>query len=295
VCPLAAQSPPTQQTIKPSPKQERTTKSGPPQISQQQPRTNDHQKNTPAINANERKTPISNTASDKPYDYEKAYLKIQAQLSNSTKKIANLTFFLVVVGFLQAFIFLVQIKLLRGTLRATKVAANAARDNAKVAVNTMEHTQRAYVFIKELFTVVKQAEGAGDIRIVLENTGETPVRKMICNYNYRCFPGDIPSDFDYPDTDPPLYGVIGRKTILDVRVLIPFSAFENTRTKTQRLYIYGWVDYNDVFPNTSRHRTESCYEVVISEDRGFKYNIYGNYNGTDDECSRKPSPYVPPT
>ncbi len=173
--------------------------------------------------------------------------------------------------------------------------ANAAEKAADVAWNTMEHTQRAYIFIKEIIHSVKQTEGFGEVIIVLENTGETPVRKMICNYNYCCFPGDIPGDFKYPDTIPLLYGVIGRKTILDARVLIPFNAFEDARTKKQRFYIYGWVDYNDVFPNTPRHRTESCYEVIISKDRKFIYNIYGNYNGSDDECSRKPSPYVPPS
>jgi len=165
----------------------------------------------------------------------------------------------------------------------------------KRSVDSLQTTQRAYVSIKELIHTVKPAEGFGEIIIVLENTGETPVRKMICNFNHRCFPEDIPSGFDYPDTDPPVYGTIGRKTTLDARVRMPFTAFEDARTKKQRFYIYGWIDYYDVFPNTPRHRAEFCYEVMISKDRKFIYKIYGTYNGYDDECSRKPSPYVPPT
>ncbi|MGA8572066.1 MAG: hypothetical protein ACLP7A_01545 [Desulfobaccales bacterium] len=156
------------------------------------------------------------------------------------------------------------------------------------------HSQRAYIFIKEIIHNIKPREGIGELIIVLENTGETPARKMICNYDFCCFSGDIPNGFDFPNKLPPVYGVISRKATIDAKVLMPFNVFDDALTKRQRLYIYGWVDYDDVFPNTPRYRTESCYEVLINKDREFSYHIYGNYNGTDDECYRKPSPYVSP-
>ena len=62
-------------------------------------------------------------------------------------------------------------------------------------------------------------------------------------------------------------------------------------------YIYGWIEYNDVFPNTSRHRTEWCLQITVvgditnSQAAPLLFMNYSKYNGTDDECLRKPKPY----
>jgi hypothetical protein len=64
-------------------------------------------------------------------------------LSESTKKIADLTLFLVVVGFIQAFIFGAQIIFLRGTLKATAKAAKAAEDSA----NALQASERARLLV----------------------------------------------------------------------------------------------------------------------------------------------------
>ena len=65
----------------------------------------------------------------------------------------------------------------------------------------------------------------------------------------------------------------------------------------KRSLVWGWVDYNDVFPDTARHRTEFCHEVIVIGDPRNPAHItlrgYGQFNGADDECYRLPAPYVP--
>ncbi len=189
-----------------------------------------------------------------------------------------------------------QFFVLRYTLRETQRVANAAIKGAEVAENAMIHGQRAYVFVKRFYRQINAALNIADICVVLENTGETPVKHMMCGFDYISFTGDIPPDFEFPDTLTPEYGIIGRKATLDIRVLMPFTVFKDTFEKKHRTYIYGWIDHNDVFPNTPRHRTEFCHEIIFPKtgSRTFNFNIYGKYNGSDDECYRKPSPYTPP-
>lgn len=192
VLPINAQSPPPQQNIiNPIPNQDRVSSSSPSQISQQQPRTNDYQKasDSPVVNANKIKPPINNAGSDKSYNYEKENLKIQAQLSESTKKIAKLTRYLVAVGFLQVFVFLTQVLLLCKTLKATTIAANAAKKSAnaaKVSTDNLFIVERAYIFSRvELEKPISDAVWPQRIGIVLylKNYGRTPaiVKEIACH------------------------------------------------------------------------------------------------------------------
>ncbi|MGB7913455.1 MAG: hypothetical protein WCF59_14665 [Desulfobaccales bacterium] len=182
------------------------------------------------------------------------------------------------------------------SITIAKESADAAKKSAEVTENAMIHSQRAYVFIQRFYRQINAALNIADIYVVLENTGETPVKHMMCSFDYISFPSDIPPDFEFPDTGKPGYGIIGRKATLDIRVLMPFTVFKDTFDKKYRTYIYGWVDYNDVLPNTPRHRTEFCHEIIFPKtgSRTFNFNIYGKYNGSDDECNSKPSPYVLP-
>ena len=56
------------------------------------------------------------------------------------------------------------------------------------------------------------------------------------------------------------------------------------------------MDYNDVFDDTPRHRTEFCFDVTADdvEDRGqtyMRFPAHGRYNGADDDYVRRPRPY----
>ena len=66
---------------------------------------------------------------------------------------------------------------------------------------------------------------------------------------------------------------------------------------TKKIYVYGWVEYNDVFPDTPRHRTEFCSQIVRVGDylraEGVPLGLhsYEQYNGADDECLFKVMTY----
>jgi hypothetical protein len=71
--------------------------------------------------------------------------------------------------------------------------------------------------------------------------------------------------------------------------------------KKKRALIYGWIEYDDIFPNSPKRRTELCMEVEIFADpreipnviRGNPIPIitlrpYGPYNGYDEDCLYRP-------
>ena len=72
---------------------------------------------------------------------------------------------------------------------------------------------------------------------------------------------------------------------------------EEIRLRKAFGYIWGWVDYNDVFPGTERHRTEFCYQILVgpagrhADPNQIIVTSYKKHNGSDEECLRKPEPY----
>ena len=69
---------------------------------------------------------------------------------------------------------------------------------------------------------------------------------------------------------------------------------------TKHIYIWGWVEYDDVFPRAPRHRTEFCVKLRVVADieageaDAIIWDHYKRFNNADDECEHKPKPYPPP-
>jgi predicted small integral membrane protein len=182
------------------------------------------------------------------------------------------------------------------TLMATKKAANGAINSANVAKETLTSTQRAFVSVSgtqhtEIFT--DQPPQFMKINVRWYNSGTTPTKHLISNINWHFFPDNLPINFDYPSSSKLLYTCIGPKTgIHSDSVDIPINIIDGHN----RIYLWGWADYNDIFPNTPRHRTEFCFEVIVNwKDKILQFRPHYKYNGADDECYRKPSPYTLPT
>ena len=120
--------------------------------------------------------------------------------------------------------------------------------------------------------------------------------------------GDLPTDFRFPDivTDKgaqPANPVIGPKHSIAGQFL-PLSPelIVGARFGAIKLYMWGWIEYNDVFLLTPRHRTEFCCEIMVEggiypEDIVFRRSFLWVHNGADQDCLRKPgerAPKVPP-
>jgi hypothetical protein len=73
---------------------------------------------------------------------------------------------------------------------------------------------------------------------------------------------------------------------------------EAIRDGSQSLYLWGWAEYDDVFPGTPRRRTEFCYRIFVMGDPtdatvgnepgpqkvSFRWHLHNSHNGADGEC-----------
>lgn len=169
---------------------------------------------------------------------------------------------------------------------------------------TTVSSQRAFVFVDNIVypnpVDINFINDFWRINVIWKNSGLTPTKNLMGNINWRSFKNKIFNDFDFPDAvdHKPLYACIGPKAIIHSDYVdIPITYFDGQN----RVYIWGWVDYNDVFDKKSRHRTEFCYEIIMNWTKRFdprmamRLRPHHKHNGSDDECCRKPSPYTPPT
>jgi len=112
---------------------------------------------------------------------------------------------------------------------------------------------------------------------------------------------ELPDDFSFPDGEISESAAIGARGIFGTPgFFVAIADVKRVIAKTKRLYFWGWIDYDDVFDDTPRHRTEFCFDVSPDEveDRGqtyMRFPAHGRYNGADGDCVRRPRPYEEPT
>jgi hypothetical protein len=112
---------------------------------------------------------------------------------------------------------------------------------------------------------------------------------MLFNFSFRSFLDRMPDDFDFADSEPPKHDVIGPRAVLTLPGIdVPATELESSIGKDLRWYIWAWVEYDDIFQGTRRHRTEYCCEVSIrrhpvTNEIGIGFPISGKFNGADGE------------
>jgi hypothetical protein len=170
----------------------------------------------------------------------------------------------------------------------------ATKQMVKETIKSGQNTQRAFVFVKHFEVIAIISPKSIIIIPTWENSGDTPTRNMRNHVNFQYFDNDMPSDFNFPDYDgeeeTPV--LIGPHASMPASPLaIPPDCYGKLVKGTGHLYIWGWAEYNDVFDDTIRHRTEFCNEVLISETEDHKvatrFRLYKLYNGADGECLKK--------
>jgi len=191
------------------------------------------------------------------------------------------------------------------TFVATGIAAVAAAFQARLTRLGLIHTQRAFVFIKEIDTFSFPDRPLMKIMPKWENSGQTPTKRMVNHVNWKFFEGDIPADYDFPDLPgepsvPILLGPGGNVFTSSLDIATPF--LERVIRGEGRIYLWGWADYDDVFAKTPRHRTEFCNEMVAlqlapdkadgSQKAALQFRMHRAHNGTDEQCMKKPKPYL---
>jgi hypothetical protein len=147
-------------------------------------------------------------------------------------------------------------------------------------------------------------------RVMWRNCGQTPTRNFACVTNYDVFPSrNLPDDFDFRDRydklelpkDDRRGGGAARMLIgpgqelSGTAIIVSAAALNGIRGRGESLFAWGWAEYNDVFDNTPRHRTEFCvYAAVLNDDKGgfrLTWLPYPKHNGADEDCLK---PLAPP-
>jgi hypothetical protein len=107
--------------------------------------------------------------------------------------------------------------------------------------------------------------------------------------------GDLPFDFAYPDYGKKERISIGPNAIMHSMAFdVTPEDLQSIKDRKAKMYVWGWIEYNDIFDDTERHRSEFCFEVVvignpIYQAGGFRYRKHGPFNGIDAECRYQPN------
>jgi hypothetical protein len=186
-----------------------------------------------------------------------------------------------------------------------------ASERASTVVDeSIASAQRAYVFLREFrVNLVKNPLNeeiqSCTIQPIWENTGNTPTRNGRSHINWKFFERSIPPEFDFPDFDEvgnrvlsydafkPL--IVGpHSTSLAPLLDIEPGILRQARDMQGRILIWGWAEFDEVFGNGKRHRTEFCYQVVVagSPASWVGFSQHRAYNGVDEDCARKPTALV---
>jgi hypothetical protein len=179
--------------------------------------------------------------------------------------------------------------------RATDKLWAASKEQTLLTREALEATERAFVFVKH-HSVLPPSEHNSIyvLQIHLQNTGKTPTRHARGNASIKTFQGEIPEEFNFPDIQPEKETamLIGPDHSITNAVEVPPAIIDAVAHGKFRLYMWGWIDYNDVFKGTLRHRTEFCFEVRISAEPvgayGMAFHPYRRHNAADDDCYRQP-------
>jgi hypothetical protein len=84
--------------------------------------------------------------------------------------------------------------------------------------------------------------------------------------------------------------VIGPNASIQSRkYFIPIDKALQIRAGELHAYLWGWIEYNDVFQNTPRHRTEYGYRIIAGAGASSDHIVIGNtptaqHNAADKEC-----------
>jgi hypothetical protein len=165
---------------------------------------------------------------------------------------------------------------------------------------TAERQLRAYVHLKNLeVRQIMDPWGVSGIHretpilfVTWENAGQTPTRNMTTNSNWASFETDIPGDFQFPDDPLRAIGLLGPRQTQELkpRQPLPIDILSQAAERKIKIYVWGWVEYDDVFAGTPRHRTEFAAELTVHGLPGvvchYTLQVYPKHNGADDDCMK---------
>lgn len=125
---------------------------------------------------------------------------------------------------------------------------------------------------------------------VWTNSGQTPTRRARYGFNLVFQEEELPDNFQYLDRTAGIGAiqVSAGKSSAATGVLAQRADFERALKRQTKLFVWGWIEYNDVFPRTDRRRTEFAVQFIPAPAGKSAWLNAGRHNGADDECLKKP-------
>ena len=187
-------------------------------------------------------------------------------------------------------------------------AATAAKNQVALSRQALISVERALIFHSKTHCMAGIKGSTNEVidwtfYAILENAGSTPTRYMYMHTNWYYFVGGMPENFDFRDL---ATGQVERVPITmgpkgstwSAECEVPIDKILAAKNNEGNLFIWGWLEYDDIFEGTPRHRTEYCFEVKVpgvptifradGNPEGahvpFRYQGYKKHNGTDEEC-----------
>ena len=214
---------------------------------------------------------------------------------------ATLIFLVITAGGLGIFAFIRS-----RNVKASIASANAlASESNRIAMVNSQQQLRAYLTARDLTVVIERdfsaTRATGDsiegrvnayaFAANLKNGGQTPATHIEINVSCRKFHRTIPDGFQFPDSELFGYGLIGpQDELLTPFVRIPATDFAAPPLEGN-WFFWGWVEYNDIFNGTSRHRTEFCFAIERNRlqsqtDLAITFKPHSRFNAADRHCLR---------
>lgn len=177
------------------------------------------------------------------------------------------------------------------------LATKAARDQVRLSRHALVDTDRAFVFPEDgvWSAHTNIATGAIETWSVAQNwrnSGSTPTNHLRMYINREVRDDPLPDDFPFASADVPLTpALIAPGALLgSSQIAVSLDEMREIIAGRMHMYAWGWVEYDDVFEGTPRHRTEFCYKWTIGGDPSHpertstRYDLYNRHNGADSEC-----------
>jgi hypothetical protein len=197
--------------------------------------------------------------------------------------------------------------------RATTVATDATKaaiTSNQIAVTNAEQQLRAYVTARDMSLrthrrpaqmgahgVVEGAIHTYELAAILHNGGQTPATNVVINVSCQRMTSPLADTFGFPDSTLFGYGVIGPKGEQHTpSIRISAADLEDILAGTD-CYFWGWVEYDDIFEGTLRHRTEFCFRIErirlpITNELFIGFYPHSRYNAVDQRCLRPIDPHT---
>lgn len=162
----------------------------------------------------------------------------------------------------------VQARRMRETARAATDSAAVAQKSARVAEEVLISGQRAFMFIREIKTILHQDPESGKLQWTIHpiwaNSGNTPTRGLSINTTYRLLDEPLPPNYDFPESREDLIPAIAgpRSMVEALPGTLSNEDLQAIQSGKKFFYIWGWAEYHDIFEGTKKRVTRFCNHLI---------------------------------